>query len=114
MFKDGGVVCTEEGLLEEKNLRDILKDYGIYRKSDDTRELARQKHIQGSTVEAITLLTQVIQADPTNTRLAMDMVQIFLDINELDQAKSLFNRLPAKDRESDMGKTLLGQLSFSC
>ena len=44
----------------------------------------------------------------------MDMVQIFLDINELDQAKSLFNRLPAKDRESDMGKTLLGQLSFSC
>ena len=112
VFKDGEVARTEEGLLKEDELKDLLKVYGIFRQSDEARELARQKHMSGETVEAITLLTQAIQQDPTNTRLAMDMVQIFLDINELEQAKSLFNRLPANDRESDTGKSLLGQLAF--
>jgi len=112
VFIDGEVVRTEEGLLKEDELRDLLKTYGIFRKSDETRELARIKHMNGETIEAITLLTKAIQEDPTNTRLAMDMVQIFLDINELDQAKSLFNRLPENDRESEMGKALLGQLTF--
>lgn len=112
VFKDGEVARTEEGVLKEEELKDLLKVYGIFRQSDETRELARQKHMAGETIEAITLLTQAIQQDPTNTRLAMDMVQIFLDINELEQAKSLFNRLPEKDRISEMGKALLGQLTF--
>jgi len=112
VFKDGEVVRTEEGELKEAELKNLLKAYGIFRQSDETRALARQKHMAGETIEAITLLTQAIQQDPTNTRTAMDMVQIFLDINELEQAKSLFNRLPEKDRESDVGKTLLGQLTI--
>ena len=111
-FKDGEVIRTEEGNLEETELRDILKVYGIFRLSDENRELARQKHMNGKTLEAITLLTTAIKNDPTNTRLAMDMVQIFLDINELEQAKSLFNRLPENDRQSETGKALLGQLTF--
>lgn len=112
IFKEGEVVRTEEGLLKEDELRELLKTYGVYRQSDESRELARNKHMQGETIEAITLLTKAIQEDPTNTRLAMDMVQIFLDINELEQAVSLFNRLPDSDRESDIGKTLLGQLTI--
>ena len=112
IFKDGEVVRTEEGLLKEDELRELLKTYGVYRQSDETRELARQKHMDGNTIEAITLLTKSIQEDPTNTRLAMDMVQIFLDINELEQAKDLFNRLPESDRQSEMGKALIGQLTF--
>lgn len=112
VFKDGEVIRTEEGLLKENELRELLKTVGVYRQSDEARELARQKHIQGDTIEAITLLTTAIQEDPTNTRLALDMVQIFLDINELDQAKNLFNRLPDNDKQSDMGKALIGQLTF--
>lgn len=112
VFKEGKVVRTEEGLLKEEELRELLKSYGVYRQSDESREQARIKHMQGDTIEAITLLTTAIQQDPTNTRLAMDMVQIFLDINELEQAKDLFNRLPDNDKNSDMGKSLLGQLTF--
>jgi len=112
VFKDGEVVRTEEGLLKQDELKDLLKVYGIYRQSDESRELARQKHMAGETIEAITLLTQAVQQDPSNTRVAMDMVQIFLDINEIEQAKSLFNRLPENERTSEMGKALLGQLTF--
>ena len=112
VFKDGEVVRTEEGQLQEKELRELLRNLGVYRQSDDQRELARQKHMQGETMEAITLLTQAIKQDPSNTRVAMDMVQIFIDIDQLEQAKSLFNRLPEKERVSEAGKILLGQLTF--
>lgn len=76
------------------------------------REQARNKHIAGETVEAIGLLTEAMQQDPSNTLVAMDMVQIFIDINELESAKGLYNKLPDTDKESDTGKALLGQLTF--
>ena len=112
IFKDGEVIRTEEGLLQDDEIRQLLKTYGVFRQSDDLREQARQKHMAGDTMEAINLLTQAIKQDPANTRIAMDMVQIFLDINELEQAKSLFNKLPDKDKNSDIGKSLIGQLTF--
>ena len=79
---------------------------------DELREQARSKHIAGETIEAMNLLTKAIQQDPSNTLVAMDMVQIFIDINELEQAKDLYNKLPDTDKESDTGKALLGQLTF--
>ncbi len=112
VFKDGEVVHTEEGVLETDEVRALLKTFGIFRESDDLREQARAQHMAGNVVEAITLLTQAIKLDPANTRVAMDMVQVFLDINELEQARGLFNRLPEKNRDSETGRSLAGQLSF--
>jgi len=80
--------------------------------SDELREQARNKHIAGDTMAAIALLTQAIQQDPTNTRVAMDMVQIFIDIGELEQATDLFNKLPDADKETNTGRGLLGQLTI--
>ncbi|MDH5767290.1 MAG: thioredoxin domain-containing protein, partial [Gammaproteobacteria bacterium] len=74
IFHNGNVVYTKEGVVQENEIRDVLKGFGIYRKSDEIRMDARQKHIKGDTVEAINLLTQAIQQDPKNTRVAMDMV----------------------------------------
>lgn len=79
---------------------------------DELREQARSKHIAGDTIGAIRLLTQAIQQDPTNTHVAMDMVQIFIDINEIEQATALYNQLPDMDKDGDTGKVLLGQLTF--
>lgn len=112
VFKDGQVVQSEEGQLHQEELRALLKGYGIYHASDELRQQAREQHISGNTVQAIQLLTEAIQQDPGNTRVAMDMVQIFLDINELEQAVGLFNKLPDSDKNSDTGKALIGQLTF--
>jgi len=112
VFKDGEIVRTEEGLLPKEECQTLLKTYGIYRQSDALREQARSKHMAGETIDAISLLTQAIQQDPSNTRVAMDMVQIFIDIGELEQAKGLYNKLPDPDKQSDIGKALLGQLTF--
>jgi len=112
VFKDGVVVQTEEGLLQQDELRTLLKGYSIFHASDEMRQQARELHMAGDTVQAVQLLTQAIQQDPGNTRVAMDMVQIFLDINELEQAITLFNKLPDRDKTSETGKALLGQLKF--
>ena len=49
------------------------------------RNQARQHHLKGETSEAITLLADAIKQDPSNAKIAMDMVQIFIDLGDLDQ-----------------------------
>ena len=113
VFKDGGLVRTEVGELKEKEAREILKDFGVFHQVDLMREQAREKHLSGDTPAAIILLTDAIKMDPSNINVAMDMVQVFIDINELEQANSLFARLPESTHTTEMGKTLSGQLLFA-
>lgn len=110
VFVDGEAVRFVVGVLEEKEARALLRDYGIYNESDDMRQRARELHVQGETPQAITLLAQAMKKDPTNTRIALDMVQIFIDMGEYSEAASLLERLPEADRESETGKSLSGQL----
>jgi len=113
VIKDGNVSRVDMGLLTDVEARALLREQGISHESDDMREQARDKHMAGDTAGAIMLLTQAIQKHPSNTRVAMDMVQIFIDINELENARGLFKRLPERDQNSDMGKSLAGQLAFA-
>lgn len=113
IFRDGKAIRTEVGQLSEEDLRAVLKDLGIFHESDAIREQARNKHLAGDTPAAIMLLADAIKKDPGNTRIAMDMVQIFLDIDQFDNAKGLFDKLPEVDKNSDMGKSLNGQLTFA-
>ena len=84
----------------------------VKNQTDNMRLQAQEKHMNGDTVAAIQLLTQAIQQDLSNTNTAMEMTQIFIDLNELDQANNLFNQLPDSAKTSDMGKSLIGQLTF--
>jgi len=113
VLRNGEETRREVGEMQEPELRALLRELGIYRESDDLREQARERHMQGDTQQAILLLTRAIQSDPSNTRVALDMVQIFLDIGELAQAQGLFERLPERDRHSDIGQALFTQLKFT-
>ncbi len=112
VFKDGKVARNEVGQLTEAEARNLLKDFGVFRESDAIREEARNSHLSGNTTNAIMLLTQAIQKDPGNIRIAMDMVQIFLDIRELEQAEQLFNKFPEKIKQTDTGQSLAVQITF--
>lgn len=113
VFREGKPVRAELGQLQEPEARALLRDLGVYHESDALREQARDKHMAGDTTGAIVLLTEAIKKHPSNTRVAMDMVQIFIDIGDLDNAKALFERLPERERDSDTGKTLKGQLTVA-
>lgn len=111
LFRNGEAVRVELGQLSEMEARALLRDFGVFHESDEMREEARARHLAGDTAAAIALLTQAIKKHPANTRVAMDMVQIFIDIGELESARGLFGRLPQRDRDSDSGRSLLGQLN---
>lgn len=113
VFQKGEVSFSQEGQMQSEELRLLLRGMGVFRESDEMRAQAREKHLAGDTPGAIVLMTEAIKKDPTNTRIAMDMVQIFIDTGDLAQARGLFNKLPDKDKNSDMGKSLMGQLSFA-
>jgi len=107
---DGTVNTSEEGQLTEEEARALLKRFDIVNQTEEMRLQARQLHMQGDTSQAIMLLTNAIRQEPSNTRIAMDMVQIFIDLNEIAQATALFNKLPDKDKNSSTGLSLSGQL----
>lgn len=110
VFRDGEPVRVEIGALQEEEARSFLRDLGIYRASDDMRQRARELHMQGETPQAVTLLAQAMKKDPSNTLIALDMVQIFIDLGQYDEATQLLEKLPEVDRNSETGKSLSGQL----
>lgn len=113
VFVNGEVVATEEGQLNEEECRALLKQHEVFHESDEMRMQARELHLSGDTQAAFMLLTEAIKKDPQNTRIAMDMVQVFLDSKLLDNANALFDKLPPAVKETAMGKTLAGQLTFA-
>lgn len=113
VFHNGEVVASEEGQLTEAECRALLKNFGVFHESDEMRLQARELHLSGDTQAAFILLTEAIKKDPNNTRVAMDMVQVFLDAKLLDNANALFNKLPASVKETSMGQSLARQLAFS-
>ena len=112
IFINGAVVDTEEGLLLEDECRALLRKHGIFHESDEMRLAARELHLSGDTQGAFLLLTEAIKKDPQNTRIALDMVQVFIDTKLVDNANELFDKLPASVKASNMGKSLARQLVF--
>ncbi|MBL4712839.1 MAG: tetratricopeptide repeat protein [Gammaproteobacteria bacterium] len=110
VFVDKKEVVSEEGAISEAEARALLKSFNIVNETEERRLQARELHMQGETHDAVMLLTLAIQQDPSNTNVAMDMVQIFIDTGELDQARGLFNRLPDAVKNSETGLSLTGQL----
>ncbi len=112
VIQKGKATLTSEGLLSEDEARVILKGVGVFNAGDDMREQARIKHMSGDTQAAIILLSQAIQQDPGNVSVALDMVQIFIDIKQIEQANDLLGKLPDNAKQSPMGKSVTGQLTF--
>ena len=112
VFIDAKEVFSVDGELSEEEARDLLHSFDIVSEIEQMRNQARKLHLKGETTEAIVLLSDAIKQAPSNTKIAMDMVQIFIDLGDLDQAGSLFNKLPDLDKNSDTGLSLFGQLQI--
>lgn len=112
VFIDAKEVFSIDGELSEDEARDLLHSFDIVSEIEQMRNQARELHLKGDTTEAIVLLSDAIKQDPSNTKIAMDMVQIFIDLGDLDQAGSLFNKLPDLDKNSNTGLSLFGQLQI--
>lgn len=112
VFKDGQVVYQELGAISQEDLAAAFRHFDIFNPAEDLRLQAEEKHQNGETAEAVRLLTQAIQMNPGNIKIALDMCQVFLDINMLAEAAELFTKFPNNVTESDAGRFLIGQITF--
>ena len=112
VIQNGKPTMTSEGLLTEDEARVLLKGVNVFNIADEMRLQAREKHMAGDTDGAIILLSQAIKEEPGSTKIALYMAQIFIDIKQIKQANDLFNKLPDAAKQSDMGKSITGQLTF--
>ena len=91
VFHQGELARVDIGQMTEREARALLRDFGIFNENDVLREQAREKHLAGDTPAAIMLLTQAIRSNPADTSVAMDMVQVFIDIGHahggIDQSR---------------------------
>lgn len=112
VYHQGEKVFAEEGTMTFENLEALFQKFGIFNPAKALRAQAEQKHSEGQTAEAMQLLAEAAKLDPSNIDVAMDMCQIFLDLNMLAEGAELFTRLPDKIKEQERPRYLIGQITF--
>ena len=112
LYRNGEVVEEILGAQTESTLR-ILLDRYVERPSDTLREAALDQHRQGNTAEAIEQLERICEEDPTNTRAALDLVELNLAAGRLESAEAGYAALPRDVRDESDGTRLRALLDFS-
>ena len=112
LYKNGEVVEEILGAQTESTLRIIL-DRHVDRPSDALREAALEQHRQGDTASAIDQLEQICAEDPSNTRAALDLIELNLAQGRLEAAEAGYAALPRDVRDESDGTRLRALLDFS-
>ena len=112
LYKNGEVVEEILGAQTESTLRIVLDRY-IDRPSDAQREAALELHRQGDTAAAIEQLETICAGDPSNTRAALDLIELNLAAGRLEAAEAGYAALPRDVRDEADGTRLRALLDFS-
>jgi putative thioredoxin len=112
LYRNGEIVEEILGAQTESTLRITLDRY-IDRPSDARREAALEQHRQGDTAAAIEQLEQICAEDPSNTRAALDLVELNLEAGRLEAAETGYAALPRDVRDASDGTRLRALLDFS-
>lgn len=112
IFINGEVQHAKQGVISTEDIALMLRQVGVYDPVEEMRLEAHEKYMAGDPVGAVALLTQAIQLDPSRTLVALDMVQIMLDLDQIEGANILFNKLPDEAKQSQVGRNIISQMSF--
>jgi putative thioredoxin len=112
LWKNGEVVEEILGAQTESTLRIVL-DRHVERPSDAQREAALELHRQGDTAAAIERLETICAGDPSNTRAALDLIEMNLAAGRLAAAEAGYAALPRDVRDETDGTRLRARLDFS-
>ncbi|HID00369.1 MAG TPA: thioredoxin [Piscirickettsiaceae bacterium] len=112
LFKGGQVVGELMGAQPESAFRQLLEPH-LVRASDELRQQALAAFRAGQTEQAIGLLKEAAAQDPQNTRIHLDLVNLYLKTGQIQAAAELYNSLPQAVRDSEAGKPLGLILKFA-
>lgn len=112
IFINGEIQNAKQGVISPEDIALMLRQIGVYDPVEEMRLEAHDKYMAGDPAGAVALLTQAIQLDPSRTLVALDMVQIMLDLDQIEGATSLFNKLPDEAKQSQVGRNITSQMTF--
>lgn len=113
VYRQGQIEFELEGQMFEAELRKVLRGLNIMHDYDRVREQAAEKQLAGDIAGAMTLLAQGFREFPGNGFIALDMVHIFLEIAEFEQARALFDKIPAHFHKTELGMAAETSLFFA-
>jgi putative thioredoxin len=112
LFKNGQSVAELTGGLPEAEFRKLLEAH-IERPSDSLRAQAQQAFDQGELDQAVSLLREAAELDPNNHKVPLDLIQMYLQTGQLEDATKLFNQLPNEAKTAPEAKSVMGIISFA-
>jgi putative thioredoxin len=108
----GNLVNEFTGALPEPALREFLASV-IPSPAQDLRQQALDKANAGENEAALALLDQALEMDSDNEQLAIDKAGILIAQGEMNEARELLNKLPARLQLDDKVKEMFTKIDIS-
>jgi len=112
LFKNGQVMDEFLGVQPEKAIRALL-DRHISRESDALVHKALLALQSGNANEALAILQQAMQSDPTNDRVKLELTRLFIRLGRPTDAETTLGTLSAETRDGADAAALRAQLEFA-
>lgn len=111
-FRDGKIVDEFSGAIPESAVREFLERL-IPSPSEELRLAAARLHVQGDLAQALKLLGDATKLDARNTDVHLDATAIMLELDQVDEARRLFDSLPLACRQAARGQQIEARLIFA-
>jgi putative thioredoxin len=112
LFRQGQVVEDIMGAQPESVLRNII-DRHCERPADRLRSQATAAHLSGNTEQAIALLEQARDMEPSYYPVQLDLAKILLDVKQFELARQLLKNLPVNVQMEPAVNELIAHLTFA-
>ena len=112
LFRHEQVVEDMMGAQPESVLRDLIDRY-CERPVDKFRSQAATAHLSGNTEQAINLLEQAHEIEPSYYPVQLDLAKILIDIKRFEEAQQLLKNLPVNIQMELEVNELIAHLTFA-
>jgi putative thioredoxin len=111
LFRHGQVVEDIMGAQPESVLRDLIDRY-CERPADRLRSQATAAHLNGNTEQAIALLEQASEMEPSYYQIQLDLAKILIEVKRIEEAQQLLKNLPVNVQMEPEVNELIAHLTF--
>ena len=113
VVRNKDILTEQQGLFTEADYRQLIESIVEVSESETLRKEAKAAFAAGEIDQAIALLGQAAEAEPSNYKVHLDLVMMYLNTGHLAKAQNLFEKLPEEAQQDKLGLEISGVLFFS-
>lgn len=113
VVRNKDILTEQQGLFSEVDYRQLIESIVEVSESETLRKEAKAAFAAGEIDQAIALLGQAAEAEPSNFKVHLDLVMMYLNTGHLAKAQNLFEKLPEEAQQDKLGLEISGVLFFS-